>query len=98
MIYNIPAAPGEPLFLVREGSYRFPLTHRQVGQLLKQWCELAGLDAKSYMTHCLRKGGLSFAHHAKLTGESLQILGDWASHAYLCYIDIDFQSHVESGK
>ena len=41
---------------------------------------------------------MTWAHEAKLTGESLKILGDWASDAYLRYIDIDFQSRVESGK
>ena len=97
MINIIPAAPTEPFFLVREGKDWFPLTTGQIGRILKLWCDRAGVEG-NYTPHCLRRGGLTWAHKAKLMGEVLQILGGWASRAYLRYIDHDFESRVKSGK
>ena len=97
MIRNVPADAQEPLFLVRLDGDRVPLTSRNVGVLLKEWCESAGIDPKPLTGHCLRRGGLTWAHDSKLTGESLKILGDWASTAYLRYIDVDFQDRLKSG-
>ena len=92
MIRIIPAADHEPLFLVRDKDGCNPLTTGQVGRLLKEWSKKAGITDKRLTPHCLRRGGLMWVHKCKLTGESLQILGDWASRAYLRYIDLDFQS------
>ena len=97
MIKFIPAEEHEPMFLVREGQARHPLTSAQVGRLLHKWAKNAGLDPGPLTPHCLRRGGLTWAHRAKLSGEALQILGDWASKAYMAYIDLDFDSRVESG-
>ena len=65
MIKLIPAQSHEPLFLVREGAHRYPLTSGQVNRLLKKWTKLAGLDPTAYTGHCLRRGGLSWAHRAR---------------------------------
>ena len=43
-----------------------------------------------YTAHFLSRGGLTWVHNARVTGEALQILGDWASKAYMRYIDLDF--------
>ena len=95
MIKYIPVRENEPLFLVREGKQQFPLTSRQVGRLLKKRSKAAGLEGQ-WTGHCLRRGGLNWAHKAKLTGEALKILGDWGSQAYMRYIDLDFESRLES--
>ena len=87
--------PHEPFFLVREGKNRFPLTAGQVNRIIKLWCERGDIEG-NFSPHCLQRGGLTWAHKAKLTGEYLQILGDWVSKAYLRYLDIDFQSRVKS--
>ena len=70
MVKLIPAGPREPLFLVCDGHNRYPLTSGQVNRLLNKWCTAVGLDAKLFTGHCLRRGGLTFAHKAKLTNES----------------------------
>ena len=97
MLRNIPADPSEPFFLVREEGERFPLTSSQVGRLMGEWCKRAGLNPSEYTPHCLRRGGLNWAHKARITGEALMILGDWGSQAYMRYLDLDFDSRVESG-
>ena len=98
MIKVILAVDNEPLFLVREGKQRFPLTAGQVTRLLKKWIKNGGLNHKMYTGHCLRRGGLNWAHKAKLSREALKILGDWGSSAYLRYIDLDYESRIKSGK
>ena len=52
MIKIIPASPHEPLFLIREGSDRFPLTSGQVNQLLKEWAERANIYSTTQQIHC----------------------------------------------
>ena len=98
MIKLIPAEPQEPLFLVRQGHTRLPLAITQISRLLDKWCKAAGLDPGMYTPHCLRRGGLSWAHQAKVSGEALKMMGDWASNAYLRYIHIDFDSRVDTGR
>ena len=83
MTQLIPAQSHEPLFLVRENKNRYPLTAGQVNQLLKKWTDDSGLQASSYSSHCIRRGGLIWAHDAKLIGETLKLMGGWASDVYL---------------
>ena len=71
----IPASKDEPLFLIWEGKYRFPLTSAQVTRLLKQWAKGAGLDSRGFTAHCLCRGGLNWAHKARATGETLKLMG-----------------------
>ena len=100
MFKIIKAYPHEPLFMVREGKNndRYPLTSSQVRRLMKKWCEMAGLDPKEFTPHCLRRGGLNWAHKAKLSGEALQLMGGWRSDAYMDYIKSEFEDRVEAGK
>ena len=99
MVKLIPAGDQESLFLVRDPAQgRLPLSHKQIARLLSKWSKKVGLDPSKLTPHCLRRGGLNWAHKAKLTGETLQVLGGWASEAYKRYIDHDFHSRVEAGK
>ena len=98
MVKIVPAGENEPFFLVRQGNQRHPLTSKQVGRIMKEWCKRSGLDPGSLTPHALRRGGLTWGHRAKLSGETLQILGGWASEAYKRYIEYDFESRVQSAK
>ena len=94
----IPASDDEPLFLVREKGERLPLAASQIRRLLKKWCKSASVDHKKFTPHCLRRGGLNWAHKADLTGESLKVLGDWSTQVYNKYLDLDFAERVRSGQ
>ena len=96
MLKNIPADPAEPFFLVREGEHRYPLTSSQIRRLMKQWCIGSALDPRSYTLQGMRRGGLNWAHQAKLSGESLKYLGDWTTQCYHRYLEFDFKSRVKS--
>ena len=93
----IPAEKDKPFFLVREGKICHPLTASQINRLLKEYCKRARVQG-NYTAHCLRKGGLNWAHRAQLTGESLQALGGWASDAYKRYLNHDFEARIQAGK
>ena len=98
MLHCIPAHSHEPLFLIREGINRYPLTSGQVRRLLKMWCEQIGIDPAEYTPHSLRVGGLNWGRKAHLSGEALQLLGGWCSNTYVSYIRSEFEEHVENGQ
>ena len=37
-------------------------------------------------------------HDVQLTGETLQVLGDWRTQTYQKYLDIDFNVRLKSGE
>ena len=96
MIQLIPAQDSEPLFLVREGNNRFPLTSSQIRRLLKEWCIACTIEPRT--PHALRRGGLNLGHKSQLSGEYLKVLGDWSSLAYHKYLDVDYRTRLESTK
>ena len=98
MIKIVPASQQEPFFLVREGTNRYPLTSAQIRRLLKKWAIAATLDPTRLTPHCMRRGALMWAHEAKISGESLKVLVDWASQEYHKYLDIDFDCRVRAGR
>ena len=98
MLQLILAEQHEPLFLIREKDNRHPLTSGQVRRLLKKWCKDAAVEPKQYTPNCLCRGGLNWVHDAQLTGETLQVLGDWRTQTYQKYPDIDFNVRLKSGE
>ena len=97
MMRLIPAANYEPLFLVRQKGNRYALSAAQIIRLLKKWAKAADLQVPSMTGHGICRGSLNWAHEAKISSESLKILGDWASSAYQTYIDVNYESRLESG-
>ena len=77
MVKIIPASRDEPMFLIRtkDGREWVPLTAPQVGRLLKEWAKRGGLETTGLTPHCLRRGGLNWAHRARVTGEMLKLMG-----------------------
>ena len=97
MFNNISVGVNRQFFTVHYGKVCHPLMSSQVGQLLKQWTKDAGIELNLSL-HCLRMGGLNWAHKAKATGEALKLMGGWASSVYLWYIDMDSESRVQVAK
>jgi hypothetical protein len=57
-----------------------------------------GLKSKDYAGHSFRRGGASWALEAGLSGDVIQILGDWKSDAYRGYLVIPLESKLSSVK
>lgn len=53
-----------------------------------------GRSLDRYTLHGLRRGGTCHALESGLVGEDLKIMGDWASNAYMTYIDQTVQRRV----
>lgn len=88
----------QPLFAVPDmGTNNIvPLTYGQLGAKLKQWIEKIGIPSDRFTLHGLRRGGACHALEVGLVGEELKILGDWASDAYMRYLDLTLQRRVDN--
>ena len=87
----------DPLFSYPEAGKMVPLTYPVLSRLLKEWVTLAGLDTtegESFTLHGLRRGGANHALTVGLASEDIMLMGDWASMAYLEYIDLSMERRV----
>lgn len=96
MMAMVPARPDEPLFSVPSGQGNRPLTYDQLRRQLASWVEGTGRSAADYSLHGLRRGGASWGLQSGITGPEIQVMGDWASLAYLRYLDTDLERRVKN--
>lgn len=96
MINSIPAGPLDPALCYYRGQKISPLTYSQLTKWLKLWVESAGESPVAYSSHSMRRGGATFAYESDMPGRMIQVLGDWASLAYLSYIDQSLESRLDS--
>lgn len=92
----VTAGPTEPLFSVPSGEGNKALTYDQLRKIFAEWITAIGLSPVDYTLHGLRRGGTSWGLQAGLTGPEIQVMGDWASLAYLRYLDTDLEGRVKS--
>lgn len=96
MINAIPAHAEDPaLCYVKKGT-RQPLTYSQLSKWLKLWVAAVGENPKEFSTHSMRVGGATFAFDSDIPGQTIQILGGWASQAYLRYLQLSLDKRVDS--
>lgn len=96
MLGKIQASPADPLLAVPGPAGLQPVTYAQLGERLKQLVAATGRPAERYTLHGLRRGGTCHALESGLVGEDLKIMGDWASDAYMTYIDQTVQRRVRN--
>lgn len=94
MLKYVKAKPTDPLFAVPTAQGAVPLTYDQLAKQLKIWVEMTGRSSDGYTLHGLRRGGASFALESGLVGEDIKIMGDWASLAYMTYLDQSVQRRI----
>ena len=85
-----------PLFGYNRGKKGplVPLTADVLANKYKEWVKLTGRQSDGYTLHGLRQGGVNHALTMGLCGEDIMIMGDWASTAYMQYIDLTLEWHV----
>lgn len=87
----------DPLFcLPAQGQAVVPLTYNQLGERLKELVSATGRSPYRHTLHGLRRGGTCHALECGLVGEDLKIMGDWATDAYMTYIDQTVQRRVNN--
>lgn len=97
MLRVIPGQPQDPLFSIPDNRGNLvPITYSQLGQKLKELVKATGRSPEGYTLHGLRRGGTCHALEVGLVGEDLRIMGDWATDAYMTYIDQTVQRRVNN--
>lgn len=96
MLEMVPAGPNEPLFALPSGVGNKVLTYNKLRKQLTDWIERTGRSGTDFSLHGLRRGGASWGLQSGLTGPEIQVMGDWASMAYLRYLDADLERRVKS--
>ena len=78
---------GTPLFSIQ--SPPTILTHSSFVKTLRSHLECLGYPSSHFSGHSFRRGGATWAFQSGLPGEIIQSLGDWKSHAYLAYLELN---------
>ena len=71
------------------------LTYSILVSSLRSLLTRAGVDPKGFTGHSFRRGGASCAFQAGVSGELIQLHGDWKSDAYLKYITVPMQHRLQ---
>lgn len=94
---SLTSAPkSAPAFLYKVSKHKFISVNKsQFVTFLRAKLEIAGVThPRLYRGHSFRRGAASFAFSCGVPGELIQVFGDWASDAYLQYLDISLESKL----
>ena len=98
LIRTVPASKLDPVFCYHRNDRYMVLTYPRLTFWFKRWLTMAGIPPQGYTMHSFRRGGISFLHDCNISSQLLKTLGNWASEAYLRYIDITLGKRVEAAK
>ena len=95
LVLSVNMRPSDPLFCYHRKGKFMTLTYPWLTYWFKLWLEKCGMPAKLFSLHSCRRGGVTFLHTADIPAQMIKLLGNWASKAYLRYIDIMLSKRVE---
>ena len=96
LIKRVSAGAKDPLFCYFRRKQFMTLTYPWLTFWFKKWLDQTGTNSKNYTLHSCRRGGASFLHKADIPGQVIKLLGNWASDAYLHYVDVTLGKWVEA--
>lgn len=96
ILNKVKAGMDAPLFCTPQENGVVPITYDQLADRLKYWVGKTGAPSGKYTLHGLRHGGACHALEVGLVGEDLKLMGDWATDAYMRYLDITLQRRVDN--
>ena len=96
MSTRIPARPVDAAFSYLLKGKMVPITYGKTQKQMRIWLEKVGEPAQKYSMHSLRRVAASTAFRAGLPALAIKTLGDWASAAYLRYIDLTLDTHMKA--
>ena len=71
-----------------------PITYAQFQKFIKAAVASVGLDPNDFSSHSFRRGRANWAFSANVPSELIKVQGDWASQAYLRYLDCSVDQRV----
>ena len=96
LVNTVQASAQDPIFCYNRKGKFMVLTYPRLTHWFKKWLHEAGVPNKGFSLHSFRRGGVSFLHKANIPGQIIKILGNWASEAYLRYVDVTLGKRVEA--
>ena len=98
MLEKCPGVSGDPAFFFRDISGKVgpkkPVTYSQLQNCIKNGVARLGFDPKAFSSHSLRRAGATWAFHSQVPSELIKSHGDWASEAYLRYLDFSLSERL----
>lgn len=92
MIKLVPGSPSDPAFMSTSAQ---PIKYSVLQSFIKGNVKRLGLDPSAFSSHSLRRAGATWAFKSQVPGELIQIHGDWASQAYLRYLEFSMSQKLQ---
>lgn len=90
-----PCAPSTgPAFQLVDGQGYKPLLYNKFMSKLRNTLVSLNVNPQEYAGHSFRRGSASWALLQGIPGETIKILGDWKSQAYLSYLSVSLEAKV----
>ncbi len=94
MVSQIQAVPSDPAFLVPGSKKLVPVSYSLFQKFLKSVIKSIGLEPSNFTSHSFRRGGANWAFRSQVPADLIKVQGDWASQAYLRYLDFSLDQRV----
>jgi len=95
MVQAVPAPKSGPAFVLPTNSGLQPVSYRVFQKFFRSCLVGVGLQADEFSSHSFRRGGASWAFRVQIPGELIKVQGDWASSAYLIYLDMSVDQRLQ---
>ena len=97
MLELCPGNPVDPAFFIKGATgphSKKPVSYYLLQKYIKTGVARLGLDPALFSSHSLRRAGASWAFQAQVPSELIKSHGDWASQAYLRYLDFTLSERL----
>lgn len=71
------------------------ITYYKFQKKLRECLASIGLNADQFSSHSFRRGFTTLAFRSKIPPEHIQLLGDWKSDAYKCYLELNWTDKLD---
>ena len=80
------------MFSTSDGSV---ITYYKFQKKLRNYLDNIGLNPKLFSSHSFRRGFATLAFQSDIRPEHIQLLGDWKSDAYKCYLELTWKDKLD---
>ena len=94
MLSLVPASHSDPAFVIPTAAGLKPVSYKLFQKFIKSCISSVGLNPNNFSSHCFRRGGANLAFRANVPSELIKVQGDWASQAYLRYLDFSLDQRL----